>query len=62
MCQKAAKKHQHHQKINEFLQTFIPPQHTKALVTLFKTRPAENLAEKQVGLPVVSPGRPWAAP
>ena len=34
----------------------------KALVTLFKTRLAENLAEKQVGLPMVGPGRPWAAP
>ena len=35
---------------------------SKAVVTLFKMRPAENLAEKQVGLPVVGPGQPWAAP
>ena len=42
-----------------WLKTYLLP---KVLVTLFKTRPAGNLAEKQVGLPMVSPGRPWAAP
>ena len=44
------------------LQKFNKNIHTRALMTMFKTRPAGNFAEKQVGLPMVGPGRPWAAP
>ena len=58
---------------NKFFQTFSSQKFqifliiqktllVKVLVTLFKTRPAGNLAEKQVGLPMVGPGRPWAVP